>query len=243
MAQQRGPGGRFGSGGGGGAKKGKNRVQLITRFDLIGDWEKAMKVTKTLTLDKAIQQAVKQEAKLGERMMKENMTRGGNPAGSPFKKLSPWTVAARQLGGTTAHPRPPAKGTKPLIAQGDLRNAITSVVVGSGRETAAFVGVLKQAQGSSPGGPEFVNIGNVQEFGKTIVVRMTPKMVRFLAVLAKAAKAPPTGAGKGTGKKFLVIHIPARPFVRPAFALWAKEAPDRFAKRISILTKGALGTP
>ncbi len=234
-AAKRGKGGKFvagGAGGGGGGGKGAGHIK--TKFDLIGDWEKAIRTTKTLSLDSAINRACKQEAALAAKMIKQNLQRGGAPAGASFKALSPWTLAARRLA------KPPIKGTKPLIARGDLFGAITSVTVyDKKRETLCFAGVYRGAAN----GEHAVNIGMIQEFGKTIVIRMTPKMVRFLAVLAKAAKAPPRTTGKGTGKRFLVIHIPARPFIRPVFALWVRDARRRIMKRLSVMTKGALGSP
>jgi hypothetical protein len=235
VAGQRGAGGRFvgGGGGGGGAKP-----KLSTKFDLIGDWEKALRVTRSLSLDTAINRAVKQEAALAVRIIKQNLQRGGAPAGAPFAALSLWTVASRRLA------KPPIRGSKPLMARADLYDAITYVVMEDNkRETTAFVGVLKQAKSSSPGGAPLVNIGMVQEFGKTIVVRITPKMQRFLGVLAKQlGKGPKPGGSKG-GKRFLVIRIPPRPFIRPAYDVWVKDAQQRMAKRIAMLTGGKLGTP
>lgn len=236
---QRGAGGRFVKGGGAGGGGGGGKVHLTTKFDLIGDWEKALKVTRSLSLDTAINRAVKQEAALAVRIIKQNLQRGGAPAGAPFAALSPWTVASRRLA------KPPVRGTKPLMARADLYDAITYVVVEDNkRDTTAFVGVLKQARSSSPGGASLVNIGVVQEFGKTIVVRITPKMQRFLGVLAKQmGAAPKPGGGKGSGKRFLVIRIPPRPFIRPAFDVWVKDAQKRMATRIAKLTGGKLGTP
>ncbi len=221
---------------GGRKAKGPVKPRLRMSFDLVGDWQKAMRVGKALKLDDAIEKAVRQESALGEKMMKQNLTRGGQPSGSPFAALSPWTIASRKLA------KPAIAGSKPLIARGDLRNAITHVVTGSGRTTQGFVGVLKQARAASGGG-YMVNIAAVQEFGKTIVVRLTPKMVRFLAILAKTMGGSPKKSAPGTAKKFLVIRIPPRPFIGPTFKVWAKDAPARFMKRIAILTKGALGTP
>lgn len=210
--------------------------KLKTQFDIIGDWENALGDLKSLKLDDAIERAVRQEAALAEKVVKQNLTRGGAPTDAPFARLSPWTLAARRLA------KPAIKGTKPLIARGDMRNAVTHVVEGNGRETTAFVGVLKQAIGGKPGSPHMVNVAAVQEFGKTIVVRLTPKMIRFLAVLAKEAKMPPKAkSGSKATKHFLVIRIPPRPFLRPAFETWSKGAPERFMKRVAHFTGGALG--
>lgn len=229
-------GGRKGKAAGGGGGK----VRLTTRMDLIGDWERCLTDMRALDLPKAIEKAIRQEVALAERMMKENLTKGGQPAGAPFAALSPWTLAARRLA------KPPIKGTKALMARGDMRNAITHVVFGRGAEAVGFAGVLRQTKSGRPGGAPMVNIAAVHEFGKTIVVRMTPKMIRFLAVLAKEAKMPaktnPGGAGTA-GNRFLVIHIPARPFIRPVFALWSKDAPARFMKRVAHFTNGTLGDP
>lgn len=227
-----------GAGARGGKGKGPRKVNIIAKFDLIGDWEGAIKVSKAIGLDTSIYRAIRQEAALAERMVKQNLTQGGHPAGAPFAALSPWTVAARRLA------KPSIKGTKPLMARGDMRNSVTHVVVhDEKRYTVAFVGLLRQAKGGKPGSEYMVNIGVIQEFGKTIVVRLTPKMIRFLGVLAKAAgKGRSSGAAKpAAGRRFLVIHIPARPFIRPAFALWSKDAGRRFQKRVAILTGGKYG--
>jgi hypothetical protein len=101
------------------------------------------------------------------------------------------------------------KSSKTLIDQGDLRNSVTVISV---KRHEAFIGIPQQGGAAS--------LAAIHEQGRTIVMQMTPKQRRFLfATLGKKVgklryHAPSTG--------ILVIHIPARPFIKPVFE---EEAP------------------
>ncbi len=175
-------------------------------LDLRGDWDKA-KGALAVKLKPLIREATLQEAALGERIMKRFITDAGGKGW--VAPLSPWTVASRKLS------RPAIKGTKPLIARGDMRNSITHKVSGG----QAFVGILKAAK--SKDGKSLHDLAALHEKGKTIVIRITPKMRRFMAILARTVHGgSKKGGSGGGGKQFLVVHIPARPFIGPSFEMW-----------------------
>ena len=181
-------------------------------MNITGAWAAARKAIGT-KLAPLIKQATLQEAMLGERIMKRYVTDAGGQGW--VAPLSPWTLASRRLGGPGGK-RPKLKGTKPLIATGDMRNNITHKVEGG----AAFVGLMKSAKRKD--GKGLVDLAAVHEFGKTIVIRITPKMRKFMAILAREVgdkKGAPTGSG--ATKTFLVIRIKARPFIRPSFEQWS----------------------
>jgi hypothetical protein len=60
---------------------------------------------------------------------------------------------------------------------------------------------------------------------------MTPKMRRFLFAMLRKAGIEPTSSGGGKG--VVVIRIPPRPFLRPAFESFSKGVQKRFLRRIA----------
>ncbi|MCA9561164.1 MAG: hypothetical protein KC583_21595, partial [Myxococcales bacterium] len=100
----------------------------------------------------------------------------------------------------------------------------------------AFVGVLRSARGSD--GQTLVNVAQVQEFGKTVVVQLTPKARRFLMMVLREAGIEPSAGG---GKGIAVVRIPARPFLRPVFDKLSKDAPARVTRRVGLLLAGDFG--
>jgi phage gpG-like protein len=187
-----------------------------------GDWQAARRVlgASGSRLKQAITTAVKQEAQVLRGRIVEGLTRQA-PGGNTLTPLAPTTLAARALKGFG--------GTKALLRRGDLRNSITAVVEGD----TAFVGVKRQAQG----GKGMANLAELHEFGAgPFTVVMTARMRRFLfAVLRRAGKAPGSGGGGGGGLGVVVIRIPPRPFLRPAFEAYRKEAPARFLRRVAAV--------
>ncbi len=180
-----------------------------------GDWAKARKVFANLgaKAKAAADAAILQEAHFIRGQMVQGITDQA-PGGKAFKPLSPLTLAARRLRRF--------RGTKALMVRGDLRNSIT-VMRQNGK---TFIGVHKTA--SSKDGKKMIDIASVHEFGAgPIIMKVTPKMRRYLAVLYKAAGIPRTG---GTGKGVVVIRIPARPFIRPVFERDGK--PEAVKKRL-----------
>jgi len=79
----------------------------------------------------------------------------------------------------------------------------------------------------------------VQEFGAgPIMIPMTPAMRRFLFALLRKAGEERSG---GTGRGVVVVQIPARPFLRPAFKQFEKRAQKRFLGRVAGLMGMAAG--
>ncbi len=186
-----------------------------------GDWALARRLLTGAPrkLKAAVGTALRQEAQLLRKEIVQGITKQA-PGGKAMKPLSPLTLAAREMKGRG--------GTKALMVRGDLRNAIAVVVKGD----EAFVGVPRKAR--SEDGKALVDVAKVQEFGAgPILIPMTPAMRRFLfALLRKAGKA---SKGNGTGRGVVVVNIPARPYLRPAFERFSKVAPKRFLERVAGL--------
>jgi hypothetical protein len=193
-----------------------------------GDWKKARGIFTGLssTVSKAADASIQQEAHFLRGRMVQGISEQ-SPGGQRFKPLSPLTLASRRLR------RFP--GTKALIVRADLRNGIT--VARQGGKT--FIGILRQAKDSS--GKNLVDLAAVHEFGAgPIVMKVTPKMRRFLAVLYKQAGIPRISTGS-SGGGYVVIRIPARPFIRPVFDRDAKPADvkKRLEERMARILKSA----
>lgn len=183
-----------------------------------GDWALARRILAEgpAKLRGSIGTAMRQEAELLRGEIVNGITTQA-PGGEAFKPLSPLTLAARKLAGFG--------GTKALLVRGDLRNSIAAIVRGD----EAFVGVPRKAR--SKDGRSLVDVAQVQEFGSNpIVIPITPRMRRFLfALLRQAGKEPSGGSGKGV----VVVTIPARPFLRPAFKKFSEGAQRRFLGRVA----------
>jgi phage gpG-like protein len=182
-----------------------------------GQWNAARRVLVGggRRLGSAIHIAVRREA---ERLRKEIVLgiTSQSPGGQAFKPLTRLTIAERRLKGF--------KGTKALMRRGDLRNSIA--VVARGDE--AFVGV--------PRSSGKMNIAKIHEFGTDpFVVPITPRMRAFLAVLYRKAlgrKKASKSAGSGPG--YVIIQIPARPFLRPAFDVWRVGVQRRLLEGVAV---------
>lgn len=186
-----------------------------------GDWARARRLLAGggARLKVAVSTALRQEGHALRKDVVQGITSQA-PGGQPFKPLAPTTLAARQLKG--------GGGSKALIRRGDLRNSIT--VIASGDEV--FVGILRKARGK--GGASTANVAEIHEFGAgPFVVPMTPKMRRFLFAVLRRAGVERSSSGGGNG--VVVIQIPARPFLRPAFDAFKKGARKRFLDRVARL--------
>lgn len=197
---------------------------MVTRT---GDWALARRVLSAapMRLQRAIGNAVRQEA----HALRNDIVRGITsqaPGGEPMKQPSPLTLAARQLKGFG--------GTKALLVRGDLRNSVSVIVKGD----EAFIGVLRSAR--SGGGESLANLAELHEFGgPPVVIPITPKMRRFLFALLRKAGQETTG---GDGRGVVVVQVPARPFLRPAFNKFRQGADRRFLERVAKeLGLGGLG--
>ena len=185
-----------------------------------GNWALARKLLASgpAKLKVATGMALRQEAQHLRKEIVQGITKQA-PGGEQMKPPSDLTLAARRMRGFG--------GTKSLMVRGDLRNAISAIVRGD----EAFVGVPRKARGKD--GKSMVDVAQVQEFGSDpIVIPMTPAMRRFLFALLREAGQEPSG---GSGKGVVVVKVPARPFLRPAFKVWAKGVQARFLGRVAGL--------
>ncbi len=183
-----------------------------------GDWARARRLLTAAPqrLQAAIGTAVRQEAHALRNQIVQGLT-SQSPGGEPLKPPSPLTIAARQLEGFG--------GSKALIVRGDLRNSITVIVQGD----EAFIGVSRSAR--SKDGASMVDIAKLNEFGgPPVIIPITPKMRRFLFALLRQAGKEPTG---GSGRGVIVVQVPARPFLRPAFDKFREGASRRFLERVA----------
>ncbi|WNG39338.1 hypothetical protein F0U61_41005 [Archangium violaceum] len=183
-----------------------------------GDWARARALLSggASRLGTAIHTALRQEAHLLRNEIVQGLTQQA-PGGEPLRPPSPLTLAARQLEGFG--------GTKALLVRGDLRNSITVIVEGD----EAFIGVPRSAR--SRNGESLVELARVHEYGSApIVIPLTPRMRRYLFALLKRAGQEPTG---GTGRGVVVVQVPARPFLRPAFEKFRQGAGRRFMERVA----------
>lgn len=183
-----------------------------------GDWARARRLLTAAPqrLQAAIGTGVRQEAHALRNEIVQGLT-SQSPGGEPLKPPSPLTIAARQLEGFG--------GSKALIVRGDLRNSITVIVQGD----EAFIGVSRSAR--SKDGASMVDLAKLHEFGgPPVIIPMTPKMRRFLFALLRQAGKEPTG---GSGRGVIVVQVPARPFLRPAFDKFREGASRRFLERVA----------
>lgn len=183
-----------------------------------GDWARARQLLAAgpQRLRSAIGVAIRQEAQGLRNEIVQGLTSQA-PGGEPIKPPAPLTLAARQLGGFG--------GTKALAVRGDLRNSITVIVEGD----EAFIGVPRSARSS--GGESLVDLAQLHEYGgPPVIIPITPKMRRFLFALLRQAGKEPTG---GSGRGVIVVQVPARPFLRPAFEKFREGASRRFLERVA----------
>ncbi len=169
-------------------------------------------------LKTGVERGLRQEAELLRKGIVDGLTSQAPGGGPSLAPPAPLTLAARKLKGFG--------GTKALVVRSDLRNSIAVVADGD----AVFVGVPRSARGK--GGAALVRVAEVQEFGSApTVVPLTPAMRRFLFLLLRRAGEVPRG---GPSSGVLVVRVPARPFLRPAFDAFRKGAGPRFLRRIAL---------
>lgn len=186
-----------------------------------GDWAVARRLLRAgpIRFKAAVGRALRQEAQLLRNEIVQGLTKQA-PGGHPLVAPSPLTLAAREMKGRG--------GTKALLVRGDLRNSVSAIVQGD----EAFIGVPRKARGEE--GKALVDVAQIQEFGfGPIVIPMTPAMRRFLFALLRRADLEPSG---GSGKGIVIINIPARPFLRPAFQKFSQGAQARFLARVAALS-------
>jgi phage gpG-like protein len=171
----------------------------------------------------ATDRALRQEAEVLRREVVEGITKQA-PAGQSFSPLARFTLAKRRLRKFS--------GSKALIHNADLRNAITATV----KNGEAFVGVPRKARGRD--GSQLADVAKLNELGSDpIIIPVTPKMRRFLFVLRREAGDAPTSAGGTSTPGVIVTRIPARPFLRPVFDKFRRDAGKRILGRVAAQWK------
>lgn len=180
------------------------------KIEFTGDWAKAQKQFATAGAD--LDKALRQGIRQEAEYLVGQVKKQFDHLSPP---LSPLTLATKRRG-----------GSKPLIASGELRTGI-AVVMGGPYE--AFIGVPRSSRG--------MKLADIHENGRIVVQRMTDKQRKFLH--ARLPKGGGKGGKGGGGGGILVIHIPARPFIKPVFAAEKdKIGPrllDRIAERVAVL--------
>lgn len=200
-----------------------------------GDWDRVAVILATTParLRVAMNRAVLQEAHFFRRKVVEGF-RTQAPGGVPFRPLSPITLAIRRFRGFG--------GTKALTVRGDLRNSITVFNRMTSNGAEAWVGVKRSARGRD--GQDLHNIAKIHEFGsRPIVIPVTEAMRKFF--FAAMNRAGMTGGGGSGGFKrgFIIVQIPARPFLQPVADRYfnGPQAAARFQARIAQNMGGIMG--
>jgi hypothetical protein len=205
------------------------------RLDAATDWAKARIVLDgARQLDSHVLKAILAELQYLRKKIVETFDQEG-PSGKKWPALSPVTLAIRKFEGF--------KGTKMLQVTRDL---VGSIAVVEMKGEGGFVGVARSK--ARKDGKDPVNIALAQEQGFETKVAFSAKQRRYLfAALAAAgmAKDPPAGAAKGSGATTVLIRVPPRPFLAPAFETYGK--PEDVARsiqaRVARSMANALGRP
>lgn len=173
----------------------------------------------------ALDKAMYSEAQRARSLLVKGILSGA-PGGKRFKPLSKTTLAVRKSKGGRG-----ARSSKPLIKSGSLLRAIT---VKKQRGEGAFAGILRTARTSSG---NLANLMQIHEQGKTIAVKVTPAMHRFLMATFRDAGLAGGGSG-GLARGVLIIRIPARPVFAP---VWDKHfRGSASAKRVGLAIQPVL---
>lgn len=190
---------------------------------LDGDWSKQKMTAKKLMnhMPQRIEVFLRREAEVMRALVIVAYDAQGIP--HRWKKLSPWTIAGRRLHGF--------RGTKALVWTGEMRKSISTAWDSASQ--SAFCGI--QYQTKSADGKSMVNIAKLHEYGsKRIAIKITPRMRRYLAVLAKflprSARMKKKDRKRHIATGIIVIQIPARPFMRTQLPVFRLNAPVRARK-------------
>lgn len=193
---------------------------------LEGDWKNKTEAGRRIArlMDVKIGQFLIREAEIMRMLVGHSFAAQGTPRA--WQKLSKWTIANRRLNRFG--------GTKALIWSGEMRKSISTSY--DPNRKASFCGIKYKTK--APDGKSMVNLAKLHEYGsKKIAIRITPRMRRFLFVLAKFL---PRGMRWTKRNKrghyttgIIVIQIPPRPFMgpqKPVFALNAERRARAFFK-------------
>ena len=106
--------------------------------------------------------------------------------------------------------------SKTLVASGGMAQSVQLVWKG---KFQVFIGIPAQAKKG------VARLADINEHGRVIVQHMTDKQRKFLH-----AKFPSYSGGTGTG--IVVIHVPARPFIKPVFEEYEQAGKPKFLKAL-----------
>lgn len=189
----------------------------------VGDWAKVRKILSAAP--QQVQRALKDSLRREAEFIKAQIIRGIKdqaPGGKSFLPLAETTLAVRKFK-NFSH-------TKALIKSANLIKGIHVFE----EKDSVFIGVRRTRKE----GGATVDVAMIQEYGSgPIVIQVTDKMRKFLFAAFKAAGIS-RSFGSGTG--IIVTKVPARPFVRPTFAKYQKEARQRIEKQLQELLGKAL---
>lgn len=182
----------------------------------IGEWGRARRLLAGAgaRLQRGVAHVLRDQADRAREAIVEGIERQA-PGGRPFRPPAASTLAARALLRRASQ--------KALFERGELEREIVKVV----ERERAFVGVRRAARGRD--GRPLAVIGQLHEIGGTVRVRITPAMRRFLFAAARARGNVPSRARdrRGNASTHVVVQVPARPFLRPSFALAVRDARPR----------------
>lgn len=200
-----------------------------------GDWNKAAAILGKgmRPVFQAWGKAVEQEGKFLKRRLVEGI-RGQAPGGRKFKPLAPTTLAVRKFLGF--------KSNKALMVTRELLKSIDLTKIGrrGSKDFQLFVGIYKSAMRTN--GKSLMEIMRIQEYGKVITIRVTPKMMRFFfAAMRSKSRRKWMGsrehlAGRSTG--VITVRIPPRPVFQPIWAAWGPSSRGRVAMIMEKELKG-----
>jgi hypothetical protein len=197
------------------------------KLSFTGDW-KELKSTLRDT-PKAIKRMVRVGPRSEAKYFQDKIVSGickQAPGGKKFRPLSPSTLVARRAAGVG--------GDKALISTGEMVDSIRVKAVGKG----FFVGVPNRTKG----GRNLAEVAAIHENGAgPFVIKMTPKMRAF--IFGVLAKGSPRSGGGGSKPGFVVMRVPARPFIKPTFDKYGKRVLmyRRVMGMLSRLMRGRLG--
>lgn len=184
-----------------------------------GDWRKAKRLVEGAARKarSGLEAAVREEAQRARKEVVQGI-RKQSPGGTRLAPLSPLTLASREL--------ERVRGNKALRATGELERAVTAVV----RGLEAFVGILGSKRGKD--GRRLAQVARAQEDGAgPIVIPMTPAMRRFLGALRQRAGGSAASGPRASGA--VVVTIPPRPFLTPAFRAAVRGAERRLRDHVA----------
>lgn len=113
--------------------------------------------------------------------------------------------------------------SKTLVASGEMANSVQVTWKG---KFVAVIGIPARARNSQQ------RLADIHENGRVIVQQMTDRQRKFLHAMFK------TGGNRSGGTGIIVIHIPARPFIKPVFDDYSAKGKPKFITALSENLEG-----